>query len=193
MTNTPRILPDLSASASSAGDSELVTAIKAIIAQVDCKTADFVQLVLAEAAASVVDGEFDRVKSIKSPKDLIAKWRKHLPIKQLLPTCKLVAGDLSPKPSKVKKAAVKRAEADRPKTSKPKVAKKATQVNYAAMNMLFPGHLPQPTAKAKTKKEKLAEAVKTAPKPEQKGIDKETFALLFPHNLDHPVELAMAA
>jgi hypothetical protein len=117
-----RILADLTGSKATSTDSETVAAIKDIIALYDVKTADFVQAVFAEAARNVVDGEFDRTKSITSPKALVAKWQQHLPLRQLLPTCKVIAKDFPLKVAKPKATKPAAAKTDKPaKVTTPKV------------------------------------------------------------------------
>ena len=128
-----KILPDLAASRSSVDDSELVTEVKAVISQINVKTPDFVQLVIAEIrdSGADIDDHFLKCRSVKSVKDLIAKWRKSdLGIKTLLPTCKLVANGqpVKVKPTKPAKLvpAVGEAKAKRPAVRKPKVSKRST-------------------------------------------------------------------
>ncbi len=92
----PRILPDLTGSAATASVTDTEAMIKSIISQVQMKTAEFVQAVIAEAG-------IEKAASVKTVKQLIAKWAKagHKPT-ALVPTCKFVAQDLPPKPDKPK-------------------------------------------------------------------------------------------
>lgn len=155
-----RILPDVSAS--KAGDSDSVAVIKAIIAQVDCKTPDFCQRVIAFVIQSGddIDDALSRSKTVTSPKALVAKWLKAGYSRgSLIKACKDVSLSLDPKAGKPKSD--KSAKSSAGRQTKPKPAKQQLTDVHNSMKLMFP-------ALFGIDPKRVAEAAK-AKKPSGKG------------------------
>lgn len=124
-----------------ATNSAIITAeeIKELIGKTATKTAEFVQLVLADAGRCEDDGILRDAngkkllsKSVKSPKQLIAFWEKHkLPVGALKRHCKAVWQVQPVKEVKVK--AAKPAKTPKPKTAKPKATRKTAKTKTATI------------------------------------------------------------